>query len=85
MARGGARPNSGPKPRALRYARDVAAAERKIMLALPSVIDGLIAAAESGDVAAGRYIVDRALGRMDGTKPPIADRIFSDEGADDGE
>lgn len=61
---GGAREGAGRKPKALRYADELAQAENKIIAALPDVIDGLIAAAKAGDVAASRYLLDRVFGRV---------------------
>ncbi len=48
-ARGGARPGSGRKPRALRFARQVARVERKLVAVMPEMVDALIAAARKGD------------------------------------
>lgn len=61
---GGAREGAGRKPKALRYADELAQAENKIIAALPDVIDGLIQAAKCGDVAASRYLLDRVFGRV---------------------
>jgi hypothetical protein len=61
---GGARDGAGRKPKALRYACELAEAENKIIAALPEVIDRLIAAAKAGDVAASRYLLDRVFGRV---------------------
>lgn len=63
--RGGAREGAGRKPKALKYATDVAKAEERILLAMPAIIDGLIfAATKRGDSAAGRYLMDRIFGRV---------------------
>jgi hypothetical protein len=71
---GGARPGAGRKPKALRYASELAAAEEKIMSALPAAIDSLIASANCGDVAAAKYLLDRAFGRIkEQTLPPSED------------
>jgi hypothetical protein len=71
---GGARDNAGRKPKALKYAVEVAAAEAKIVAALPDVIDGLISAAKAGDAAAARYLMDRVLGRVkEQAAPPAED------------
>lgn len=80
--RGGARPNAGRKPKALKYASELAAAEGKIISALPDVIDGLILAAKGGDVAAAKYLLDRSFGRVKEQSAPIADDTsipFSDD------
>ncbi len=70
---GGARDGAGRKPKALRYACELAEAENKIVAALPDVIDGLIAAAKAGDVAASRYLLDRVFGRVKEQSAPPAD------------
>ncbi len=70
---GGARDGAGRKPKALRYANELAEAENKIIAALPDVIDGLIAAAKAGDVAASRYLLDRVFGRVKEQSAPPAD------------
>ena len=70
---GGARPGAGRKPKALRYASELAAAENKIMSALPSAVAALVAAAESGDVSAAKYLLDRAFGRVAAQAAAIAD------------
>jgi hypothetical protein len=74
---GGARPGAGRKPKALRYASELAAAEEKIMSALPAAIEALEAAAKAGDVAAAKYLLDRAFGRVkEQTAPPADDRAL---------
>jgi ribosomal protein S11 len=70
---GGARPGAGRKPKALKYASELAAAENKIMSALPSAVAVLVAAAESGDVSAAKYLLDRAFGRVTAQAAAIAD------------
>ncbi len=70
---GGAREGAGRKPKALRYAGELADAENKIIAALPDVIDGLISAAKAGDVAASRYLLDRVFGRVKEQSAPPAD------------
>ena len=70
---GGTREGAGRKPKALRYANELAEAENKIIAALPDVIDGLIAAAKAGDVAASRYLLDRVFGRVKEQSAPPAD------------
>ncbi len=70
---GGARPGAGRTPKALKYASELAAAENKIMSALPSAVAALVAAAESGDVSAAKYLLDRAFGRVAGQAAAIAD------------
>jgi hypothetical protein len=61
---GGAREGAGRKPKALRYASELAAAEEKIMSALPAAIESLVASANCGDVSAAKYLLDRAFGRV---------------------
>ena len=74
---GGARDGAGRKPKALRYAAELATAEEKIIAALPDVIDGLIRAAKTGDVAASRYLLDRVFGRVkEQEAPPADDMVF---------
>lgn len=70
---GGAREGAGRKPKALRYADELAQAENKIIAALPDVIDALIGAAKLGDVAASRYLLDRVFGRVKEQEAPPAD------------
>jgi hypothetical protein len=44
------------------------------MSALPAAIDSLIASANCGDVAAAKYLLDRAFGRIkEQTLPPSED------------
>ena len=62
--RGGARAGAGRKPKALRYAQEIADAEQRLITALPDVVESLIAAALSGDVSAGKYLMDRVWGRV---------------------
>jgi len=70
---GGARPGAGRTPKALRYASELAAAENKIMSALPAAVSVLVAAAESGDVSAAKYLLDRAFGRVKEQAAPVAE------------
>jgi hypothetical protein len=70
---GGARPGAGRKPKALRYASELAVAEEKIMSALPAAIDSLIASANCGDVSAAKYLLDRAFGRVQEQSAPVAE------------
>ncbi len=80
---GGARENAGRKPKALKYASELAAAEEKIMSALPAAIDALETAAKAGDVAAAKYLLDRAFGRVkEQTAPPADDRALPMSEAD---
>lgn len=60
---GGNRPGAGRKPRGIRYAREVAATEGRIVAALDQLVDTLLAAARNGDTSAARYLLDRILGR----------------------
>jgi hypothetical protein len=73
--RGGARPNSGPKPRAARLAADIARAEGLLVLAVPKAVDCLLKACEQGDVTAARYILDRVLGRVEVQARPLAEAV----------
>lgn len=70
---GGARAGAGRKPKALKYASELAVAENKIISALPDVIDSLIDAARAGDVSAAKYLLDRSFGRVKEQRAPIAD------------
>ena len=65
------------KPKTLLYADDVAAVERRIVAALPEIVDGLIARAREGDVRAAVYLCDRILGRVAGSAaPPASDKTI---------
>ncbi len=70
---GGARDGAGRTPKALKYASELAAAEGKLMSALPDVIDSLVSAAKAGDVSAAKYLLDRAFGRVQLQSAAIAD------------
>ena len=70
---GGARPGAGRKPKALRFASELAAAEERMMSALPTAIEALETAAKDGDVAAARYLCDRAFGRVQVQVAPVAE------------
>ncbi len=70
---GGARENAGRKPKALKYASELAIAEEKIMSALPAAIESLVASAQCGDVAAAKYLLDRAFGRVQAQSAAIAE------------
>jgi hypothetical protein len=70
---GGAREGAGRKPKALRYASELAAAEEKIMSALPAAIESLVDSARCGDVAAAKYLLDRAFGRVQVQSAPVAE------------
>jgi hypothetical protein len=72
---GGARPGAGRKPKALRHAEDIAAAEGLIVAAMPRLIASLVKAAEAGDVAAARYLMDRVWGRVAEQSAPIAEEL----------
>jgi hypothetical protein len=78
---GGTRHGAGRKPKALKYAAELASAEDKIISALPQIINELISAAKDGDVAAARYLLDRVFGRVKEQEFPLADdqRIPYDE------
>jgi hypothetical protein len=70
---GGARPGAGRKPKALRYASELAAAEERMMSTLPIAIEALETAAKGGDVAAAKYLLDRAFGRVKEQAAPVAE------------
>lgn len=73
--RGGQRPGAGRKPKALRWAEEIAQAEGQIIKALPKVIEGLIKAASEGDFTAARYLMDRIWGRVPEQATPLAEDI----------
>ncbi len=82
---GGARENAGRKPKSLKYASELAAAENKLMSALPAAIESLVASAACGDTAAAKYLLDRAFGRVQLQSAAIADDTaipFNDADAD---
>ena len=80
---GGARPGAGRKPKILQYASAGDALEQTIVDALPKVIDKIIAMALDGDLAAGRYLVDRILGRPSRlSAAPVEDRALAYTHAD---
>jgi hypothetical protein len=56
------------KPKMLLYADALTAIERRIVEALPEIIDGLIARAREGDTRAAAYLCDRILGRVAGSE-----------------
>ncbi len=68
---GGAREGAGRKPKALLYSDEIAAAETQILAALPDVLESLIHRAQCGDVAAGKYLIDRVLGRIAEQTAPL--------------
>jgi hypothetical protein len=72
---GGARDGAGRRPKALRYASELTAAEGKLMSALPSAVAALVSAAESGDVSAAKYLLDRAFGRVTAQSVPVAENV----------
>ncbi len=72
---GGARDGAGRRPKALRYASELAAAENVLMSALPSAVAALVSAAESGDVSAAKYLLDRAFGRVTAQSVPVAENV----------
>lgn len=76
MPRGGVRPGAGRKPRAEKYARPIASAEKRIADRLPDLVDKLFELAEGVEVQdkgkvyctppdfrAASYLVDRILGK----------------------
>jgi hypothetical protein len=71
--RGGSRLGSGRKPKALRFAKQVALAEQKIVAAVPELLDLLLSAARGGDTSAAKYLVDRVLGRVQTQAKPLAE------------
>jgi hypothetical protein len=62
-----------PKPRTLKYAETLQAVEKRVVEALPEIIDALIARAKGGDLKAAIYLADRILGRTAGAKIAPAD------------
>ena len=70
---GGAREGAGRKPKALRYASELAQAEGRIMAALPAAIEALEKAASLGDVQAAKYLLDRAFGKVKEQAAPVAE------------
>lgn len=74
---GGAREGAGRKPKALKYASELAQAEERLMSALPAAIEALESAAKAGDVAAAKYLLDRAFGRVQAqARPPAEDKAL---------
>ncbi len=61
------------KPKSLLYSDDLAAVERRIVDALPEIVDNLITQAKGGDTKAAVYLLDRILGRAAGSVSPPAD------------
>jgi len=80
---GGAREGAGRKPKALRYASELAAAEEKIMSALPAAIESLELATRRGDVSAAKYLLDRAFGRVQTQAAALAEDTAIPFGDDD--
>jgi hypothetical protein len=62
-----------PLPKTLLYRDTLASVERRIVEALPEIIDGLIARARDGDTKAAVYLCDRILGRAAGSATAPAD------------
>jgi hypothetical protein len=58
------------RPKALKYAEKVNAAEKMIVDALPEIIAKLVSMAKEGDIPAARYLVDRIYGRV--SRVPVA-------------
>ena len=71
--RGGVRTGAGRRPKAVKYAQQVARAEKKIVAALPELLDLLLTAARGGDASAAKYLVDRVLGRVQTQGKPLAE------------
>ncbi len=61
------------KPKTLLYADALAAVERRIVEALPEIVEGLIARAKAGDAKAAVYLCDRIMGRAAGSAVAPAD------------
>jgi hypothetical protein len=57
-------------PKMHRYQSDFEDVERRIVSALPEIIDRLIDKAKEGDVRAAAYLCDRMLGRSASLKMP---------------
>jgi hypothetical protein len=63
------------KPKTLRYRAALEAVERRIVDALPEIIDRLIARAKEGDTKVAVYLCDRIMGRSAGLAlPPAEDK-----------
>jgi len=60
---GGARPGAGRKPRSEKFARPIAAAEKRIADHLPKLIDNMIEQADAGDYKANEYLINRIMGK----------------------
>ena len=72
---GGYREGAGRKPKALKYEPQMSAIEERIVRMLPRVVDKMIEMALDGDLRAGRYLVDRIMGRVPILDaPPAMDR-----------
>jgi hypothetical protein len=61
------------KPKTLTYAADLAAIEKRIVDALPEIVDGLIGRAKEGDLKAAIYLCNRILGSPKGAMVAPAD------------
>jgi hypothetical protein len=66
---GGLRPGAGRPPKALKYVDETDAIDRRIVDALPEIIDTAIALAKQGNVAAMRFLTERVLGRARSVDP----------------
>lgn len=60
---GGARKGAGRKPKALRFAKELAVAEQMMVAEAEPIVATLIALAKKGDVSAAKYVLDRIFGR----------------------
>lgn len=52
----------------------LATVERRIVEALPEIVEGLVGRARQGDVRAAAYLIDRILGKTTAMKAPPAER-----------
>ncbi len=79
MPRGGARPGAGRKPRAERFARPIAAAEKQIADRLPKIIDQLLLMATgTARRTEERYAAAGTLKRNDVARDPLTGEITLD-------
>lgn len=63
------------RPKSLLYRDALAAAEQRIVDALPGIVDVLIARARDGNTKVATYLLDRIYGKVAGsTVPPAHDR-----------
>ena len=82
---GGARPGAGRKPRAIRYAEQIAAGEAALIGLLPKAVSVLRSQLEKGDMSAAKMIFTFCLGRPAPQELPLSEdyRLASDHPAAD--